>query len=70
VSQVDIAYGQPRACRLKINFPVWRGLHRGDQRLAGEIAFQSPELVGRDHHYLLATVHRYVLRPFGSDAPH
>ena len=47
-----------------------RRLHRGDQGFTGEIALETAEFLGRDHHDFIAPMNGHALRPLAADPPH
>src|SRR6266849_2017419 len=69
-SQTNAAHRHGRPPRLDIEVAMRRGLHRGDERLPGEVALEAAKLFRRDDDDFVAPMHRHVLRPFAADAPH
>src|SRR5947208_2407233 len=61
-SKEDLAHRHGRAPRLDIDIAMRRGLHGGDQGLAGEIALETTKFLGRDDHDFVASVHGHALR--------
>jgi hypothetical protein len=69
-SPSDLAHGHRRAVRFDIDIAMRRGLHSGDQGLAGEVAFETTEFLSRDDDDFVASMDSHTLRSLAADTPH